>query len=486
CAPSAVIGSKPSRAQEWLMRSRVASREVNWPRDGFEPMTAEGAQAVEALPPALSELIRRGEAVHFSSVLELQPAAREQVAKSGLKSNLTLPLAVGDDVVGALAFGLFRREQSWDDHLVGRLKLVANLFGSVLSRQRYDAEVRELTAQLRSENQYLRDEIASTHGFREIVGQSPPLEGALYKVEQVAPTDAPVLILGETGTGKELFARAVHDHSPRRQRSLVKVNCAALPATLIESELFGHVKGAFTGATAAKAGRFELADGGTLFLDEIGEMELDLQAKLLRVLQEGEFEPVGSGHTRKVDVRVIAATNRDFEQAMAEGRFRSDLYYRLSVFPIVLPSLRERPGDVQLLVQHFVERGNQRLGRRVSRVPQRAIEALEAHDWPGNVRELQNVVDRALILSPGETLELDASFLGGEIRSEPVVSEPAEPAAEEVALHSLAEAERRHIRGVLEARGWRINGPDNAAEILGLHPSTLRHRLKKLGITRPD
>ena len=458
----------------------------SWAREGFQAMDARRAQSLGGLA-ALVERVQRGETTAFSSVEDLPPQARDRVAASGLRSNLMLPLEVGEQVVGALGFGLFRREQNWEPQIVQRLRWVADLFSSVLARQRYDVEVRALTARLQAENVYLREEIANTHGFREIIGQSAPLQGALYKVEQVAPTDAPVLILGETGTGKELFARAVHDHSPRRDRPLVKVNCAALPATLIESELFGHVKGAFTGATAAKAGRFELADGGTLFLDEIGDMELDLQAKLLRVLQEGEFEPVGSARTRKVDVRVIAATNRDFEQAMNEGRFRPDLYYRLSVFPIDLPSLRERQGDLPELVHHFVARGNKRLGRRVTRVPARVLEALEAHDWPGNVRELQNVVDRALILSPGEPLELEASSLPRSAR--PGVSRRSglskTAGGDRGSLRTLAEAEREHILQVLEARDWKINGPGNAAEILDMHPSTLRHRLKKLKIERP-
>ncbi|MEM8994026.1 MAG: sigma 54-interacting transcriptional regulator [Acidobacteriota bacterium] len=470
----------------------------SWARPGLE---AVAAQSLDRLHPALGARLRRGESAGFSSLDDLPPRVRAGVAASGMRSNLTLPLAVGGDVVAALAFGCFRAERRWQEPLVGRLRLVADLFASVLVRRRHDAEIRRLTARLEAENVYLREEIADTHGFNEILGDAPALRGALYKVEQVAPTAAPVLILGETGTGKELFARAVHEHSPRRDRPLVKINCAALPATLIESELFGHVKGAFTGATGAKAGRFELADGGTLFLDEIGEMEMDLQAKLLRVLQEGEFEPVGSGQTRRVDVRVIAATNRDFEQAMQEGRFRSDLYYRLSVFPIELPALRERPSDVPTLVRFFVDRGNKRLGRRVRHVPSAAMAALEAHGWPGNVRELQNVIDRALILSPGDTLEVDASFFqivkptaapalspGGPGPAVPSPSVPtsAPPSrAADGSLRALADVDREHITAVLEAVHWKINGPGHAAEILGLHPSTLRHRMKKLGIVKP-
>ncbi|MEM1180413.1 MAG: sigma 54-interacting transcriptional regulator [Acidobacteriota bacterium] len=466
----------------------------SWAQPGHEPVPT---QSLDRLHPALGERLRRGETAGFSSVDDLPPQARTTVAASGLQSNLTLPLAVGGEVVAALAFGCIRKPRRWTPDLVTRLRLIADLFASVLVRRRYDAEVRRLTARLEAENVYLREEIAASHGFHEILGDAPALRGALYKVEQVAPTAAPVLILGETGTGKELFARAVHEHSPRRDRSLVKVNCAALPANLIESELFGHVKGAFTGATSAKAGRFELADGGTLFLDEIGEMEMDLQAKLLRVLQEGEFEPVGSGHTRRVDVRVIAATNRDFETAMREGRFRSDLYYRLSVFPIELPTLRERRSDIPTLVRFFVDRGNKRLGRQVKHVPAASMAALEAHDWPGNVRELQNVVDRALILSPGDTLDVEASFFEVVKPASARTLPPVKPAARsgetatvdsrdaDGALRPLADIDRDHITAVLEAVRWKINGPGHAAEILGLHPSTLRHRMKKLGIVKP-
>ena len=461
----------------------------SWATEGIDPMAN---QSLDRLYPRVTLRLRQGEVIGFSRVSELPAPAQARLVEMGLKSSIILPLLVGGEAVAALAFGAFRREVDWDEPLKARLRLVADLFASVLVRRRHDAEIRRLTARLEAENVYLREEIARTHGFREIIGEAPSLHGALYKVEQVAPTGAPVLILGETGTGKELFARAVHDHSPRRDRPLVKVNCAALPSTLIESELFGHVKGAFTGATHAKVGRFELADGGTIFLDEIGEMELDLQAKLLRVLQEGEFEPVGSSQTRKVDIRVIAATNRDFEEAMREGRFRSDLYYRLSVFPIELPPLRDRAGDIPMLTRFFVDRGNKNLGRQVTSIPQSSMEALEAHPWPGNVRELQNVVDRALILSPGEKLELDPSFFEtAKPTSKAPGPEEAEPEAAtatseaEVRLIPLDEIDREHITRVLEACRWQINGSGKAAEILGLHPSTLRHRMKKLGIVKP-
>lgn len=472
----------------------------SWARPGLDIVRA---QALDRAHPGLVQRLRQGETVGFARLDDLAPAAQEQVRALGIKANFTLPLVVAGEVVASLGVGSFHHELDWDAAQHARLRLVADLFAGVLQRRRHDAEIRRLTLQLEAENVYLRQEIADAHGFHEIIGDAPSLKGALYKVEQVAPTRAPVLILGETGTGKELFARAVHQHSPRKDRPLVKINCAALPASLIESELFGHVKGAFTGATSAKAGRFELADNGTLFLDEIGEMDLDLQAKLLRVLQEGEFEPVGSARTRKVDVRIIAATNRDFEQAMQEGRFRSDLYYRLSVFPIELPALRDRPGDIPKLVDFFIDRGNKSLGRQVQTVPRDAMDALQAHPWPGNVRELQNVVDRSLILSTATRLHFDPSFFQlakpaasgvdametakpsaiSTVKMEP--PPPAEPTLKPTPLRSLEDVDRDHITGVLEAVRWKINGSGGAAEVLGLHPSTLRHRMHKLDIVKP-
>jgi transcriptional regulator with GAF, ATPase, and Fis domain len=282
------------------------------------------------------------------------------------------------------------------------------------------------------------------------------------------------LILGETGTGKELFARAIHNLSTRSTRPLVKVNCAALPAELIESELFGHEKGAFTGAIARKTGRFELADGGTIFLDEIGDLPRKLQAKLLRVLQEGEFERLGSSRTLTVDVRVIAATNRDLAKSIAAGTFREDLYYRLNVFPVTLPSLRERPDDVPLLVRHFVEKYGKKLGRPIDTIPEPVMAALARYAWPGNVRELENIIERAVILSDDATLQLDETL-----------EADRHPALPTTGPATLEEAERDHILQVLEATNWRVRGNGGAAEILDINPSTLRSRMKKLGIERP-
>ena len=327
-------------------------------------------------------------------------------------------------------------------------------------------------ARLEAQNVYLQEEIKGTHNFEELIGGSTSLKKVLKNVERVAPTDSTVLITGETGTGKELIARAIHNLSPRKSRPLVKVNCAAIPAGLIESELFGHEKGAFTGALAKKIGRFELADKGTIFLDEIGELPLDLQSKLLRVLQEGEFERVGGTQTFKVNVRVIAATNRDLEQQSKTGHYRPDLYYRLNVFPIHLPALREREGDIPLLMQYFVRKFAVNLGKKIDRISERMMAGLQRYPWPGNIRELEHVIERAVILSEGSELE-------------PIdwLSQPGGKAGSGKTL-TLEEMERQHIVDVLEQTNWRVSGEKGAAKILGLNPTTLEARMKKLGIQR--
>ncbi|RZO63204.1 MAG: PAS domain S-box protein [Sandaracinaceae bacterium] len=336
------------------------------------------------------------------------------------------------------------------------------------------AEVERLKEKLQEENEYLRDEI-SGHALSNMIGDSASLGRAKHRVEQVAPTDATVLILGETGVGKELFARAIHDLSGRREHALIKLNCAALPSTLIESELFGHEKGSFTGATTRRKGRFELADGGTIFLDEVGELPLELQAKLLRVLQEGELERLGGAETISVDVRVVAATNRDLAAMVRAGEFRDDLYYRLNVFPIDVPPLRERTDDIPALTEHFVQRLSSRLGKVLGDVSPACMEALVRYPWPGNIRELENVIERAAILAVDRTLPV----------SDALDARPAEVGGEaETGSRTLEEVERRHIQSVLEHTSWRIEGDKGAARILDLHPNTLRSRMKKLGIRR--
>jgi formate hydrogenlyase transcriptional activator len=341
----------------------------------------------------------------------------------------------------------------------------------VEERQRAEAE----RQRLHGLNLYLAEELRVSQSAGDLIGQSRALRRVMDQVQQVAATDATVLILGETGTGKEVVARTVHALSRRKDKVLVKLNCAAIPENLMESELFGHEKGAFTGAVARKLGRFELADHGTLFLDEIGELPLDLQAKLLRVLQEGEFERVGGTESRTVDVRIIAATNRDLTGRAKSGSFRADLFYRLNVFPIVLPPLRERREDVPLLIQHFVRKYGEKYGKRIETIPGQALAACERHDWPGNVRELQHVLERAVILTRGAELAFDPGFLDREPAGSADLSRP----------ENLEEAERTHILKVLEAAGWRVSGRGGAAERLGLKPTTLESRMKKLGILRP-
>ena len=327
-------------------------------------------------------------------------------------------------------------------------------------------------ARLQAENKYLQEEIKLTYNFDEIVSRSKNFHVILRHIEQVASTDATVLILGESGTGKELLARAVHNISNRSKRPLVKINCAALPANLIESELFGHERGAFTGALDRKIGRFELADGGTIFLDEIGELPIDLQSKLLRVLQEGEFERLGNPRTMKVNVRVIAATNRNLEQAIEKKEFREDLFYRLNVFPIISPPLRERKEDIPLLVKHFCQKYEAKIGKKITSIPQKVIDALMDYDWPGNIRELENLIERALILSPGNVLEY-----GSWVPKQKQTAEKHSP-------QKLEDVERQHILEALKKTGWKVSGEKGAAKLLGLNATTLEARMKKMGIKR--
>jgi formate hydrogenlyase transcriptional activator len=400
-----------------------------------------------------------------------------------VRSVALFPIVAGDQLLGTFSFGTTLRERSWPQPLVDRLSLIGQVFAGALLRREQEGKLRgtltELEAlreRLQLENEYLRERTFSAQGFEDIVGESPALRRVLFQVEQVAPTDATVLLLGETGTGKELLARAIHFRSHRRAHTLITVNCAALTSTLIESELFGHEKGAFTGASSRKIGRFELADRSTLFLDEIGEIPLNLQAKLLRVLQEGEFERLGSSITHKVDVRVIAASNRDLAAAAREGTFRPDLYYRLRVFPVEVPPLRARREDIPLLVWYLVGHLGAALGKRIERVPASTMDRLVAYDWPGNVRELRNVLERAIILSPGPGLLLEE--LGDGIGTAVAASDAPR------GVRTLEDVERDHILRVLESCDWHVRGPGNAAKQLGLNASTLYSRMKKLRIDR--
>jgi formate hydrogenlyase transcriptional activator len=414
----------------------------------------------------------------------------------GILSDCIVPLIVGGKSIGTLGIGSTKKDQYCEADMQ-LLQDVANQVALAVANMRSYEEIGELKARLEKENVYLREEIRTDHNFEEITGNSPALLAVLRKVEQVAPTDSTVLIYGETGTGKELIARAIHDRSERKKRPLVKVNCSAISAGLVESELFGHVKGAFTGALERHVGRFELADGGTIFLDEIGELPLATQVKLLRVLQEREFEAVGSNRPVRVDVRVIAATNRNLQESIRAGEFRADLFYRLNVFPVEVPPLRERSSDIPQLAMFFLARYSKKLGKEIQGISPQTLERLSAYAWPGNVRELQNVIERAVILSRGSVLELEPDLIPGLTPAEPARSsekiskatpasaETASPAsAASNAAVTLEEVERAHIIAVLNQAGGVVEGQRGAAKILGLHPNTLRHRMRKLGLKR--
>jgi transcriptional regulator with GAF, ATPase, and Fis domain len=400
---------------------------------------------------------------------------RQCVRAAGVQALVACPVKSETATMGTLAVFARRPLMRWATPALDQLEALATLFGR--ATQWADSADSAVPAHDTPEPVAPRKTSLPIDSDHAIVGESDALRYVLYRVEQVAPTNATVLLLGETGTGKELIAHAIHDHSPRRHRNMVTVNCSALPPTLIESELFGRERGAFTGAHAAQAGRFELANGGTLFLDEIGELPLELQPKLLRVLQEGKIERLGATRTTSVDVRVIAATNRNLAEDVKRGNFRRDLFYRLNVFPITLPALRERREDIAALVRHLVDRLGHQIGRPIHRIPPEVLRTLERHDWPGNVRELENVLQQAIILSHEGTLELGAfNQPSVEAADQPVIQEESQ---------ALADIERDHIRRILMNAGWRVEGAAGAAHILGLRPSTLRSRMRKLGIQRP-
>src|SRR5262245_52712335 len=404
------------------------------------------------------------------------PRLRDQMFRPyGATSFCYVPLTTARQRLGALAFAS-KQPAAYDASDVDFLHLVANQVAVAVENALAFDEIEKLKEKLTREKVYLEEEIRTEHNFDEIVGESAALRRVLKEVATVAPTDSTVLIRGETGTGKELIARALHQLSPRRDRTFVKINCAAIPTGLLESELFGHEKGAFTGAITQKVGRFELAHQGTLFLDEVGDIPVELQPKLLRVLQEQEFERLGSTRTLRVDVRLVAATNRDLGSMAAGGQYRSDLYYRLNVFPVLLPPLRERRDDIPRLVRHFAHKVARRMGRGIETIPAEAMDAMMRYHWPGNIRELENFVERAVILSRGSTLQAPVS----ELRAEAQV---AAPDSEEPT--TLEDAEREHILKALRETGWMLGGPSGAAARLGMKRTTLQSRMKKLGIARP-
>jgi formate hydrogenlyase transcriptional activator len=448
------------------------------------PPVPERINASDYFPWILRKTLA-GETIVLSSCTDIpQEAAcdRESFSGFGTKSCLVIPCSAGGGpVFVVVAFSTAREEREWTELQVKQLQLVTQIFANALSREKAHkkllaafSEIERLKELLEAENVCLREDINMVSNLSNLLAQSDGMLYVLYRMEQVAATDATVLVLGETGTGKGVIAHAIHSRSLRKERPMLTVNCAALPSNLIESELFGREKGAFTGSYARQMGRFEVADKGTIFLDEIGELPLELQAKLLRIIQDGEFERLGSPHTLKVDVRIIASTSRNLLEEIRNGRFREDLYYRLKVFPITIPPLRQRQDDVPLLVDHFVKKFCRKMGREIKTVSKGLIKTLQAYSWPGNIRELEHVIERAVITTQGPVLSLADKMDGA-----------GTPAIDSEAL-SIIDVDRAHILKVLDKMGWRIDGKGGAAAILGLNPSTLRSRMQKLGIHRPE
>ncbi len=456
----------------------LIKQEITVPRD-----TSPSGQAIASGQPFLA----RG-----ADIDRYQNEIIRSLRTSGVQTMCCVPLITHGQAFGTLNVAS-RRNDAFSPQDVELLQQVAAQIAIAVENALAFKEIEALKNKLAEEKLYLEEEIRSEFNFEEIIGESPALKRALAQVELAAPAGTTVLLLGETGTGKELFARAIHNLSPRRDRTFVKVNCAAIPSGLLESELFGHERGAFTGAINQKIGRFELADRGTLFLDEVGDLPLELQPKLLRVLQEQEFERLGGNRTQRVDVRVVAATNQDLAKLVSERAFRSDLYYRLNVFPIQIPALRERAEDLPLLVRYFVQRFSRQLNKDVEYIPADAMDALTQYSWPGNVRELENLIERAVLLSPGKELRIPFA----ELKSTPVSSASAatDPSSSHVSLTSsasltspistLEEAERQHILRALKQTQWRIAGPKGAAVLLDIKRTTLQARMRKLGIRRP-
>jgi transcriptional regulator with GAF, ATPase, and Fis domain len=447
-----------------------------WYDQGLERISGSSNLA-SLFPWSYERLFVRGEVVSVSNVADLPPAAdrdRETFTAMGVRASLTVPLPRGKIIRHVIAFNNMKSERGWPEEYIPRLRLVGEVITNTVMRKHAELElkrsyeeIRALKEKLQVEAEFLRSEIRSCHSRDEIIGRSEALSIILKQAAQVAPTDTTVLICGETGTGKELVAQAIHDMSLYRDKLMVKVNCASLPSTLVESELFGREKGAYTGALTRQIGRFEMADNSTIFLDEIAELPLELQAKLLRVLQEHTFERLGSPKTIKVNVRVIAATNRNILEAVKKGTFREDLYYRLNVFPITVPPLRERVEDIPMLVWAFVTEFREKMGKRVNKIAKSDMEALQRYSWPGNIRELRNVIEHAVIVSSGDALELNL---------------PQDSGKGITWARTLDEVECRHIMDVLRHTGGRIKGEGGAARILGMIPSTLTSRMKKLGI----
>ncbi len=430
--------------------------------------------------PNLAAHYSQGKSVVFSKYDDSPqwPEMRKILKFFGTKAGVGVPIEVDDSGVDIFAMDKVQSEHIWPDDIIEQSKTLGKVLLSAMRRREAEVElqdsyeeIKRLKSQLERENIYLQEEVKGEHRFKEIIGISNQLQYTLHRVEKIAPTDTTVLILGETGTGKDLIARAIHSASKLKERPLIIVNCATLPSNLIESELFGHVKGAFSGAHASRIGRFEFANGATLFLDEIGELPLELQAKLLRVLQDGEFERLGSSKTVKVDVRVIASTNRDLEEEMKKGRFRQDLYYRLNVIPITILPLRERKEDILPLVEHFAQKYCRKHGKDIKSLSQKTQNNLKNYHWPGNIRELENVIERSVIITKGSNLQVEL----------PITKETFFEGGK-----NLEQVEYEYIVQTLEKTNWRISGSNGAALLLGINPETLRSRMRKLGIKKPQ
>ncbi len=433
-----------------------------------------GKRALETLRPVI---------VNLTDPVAFPREVHEMAVGEGIKSHCVIPLVNRGRALGTLTIAR-TTEGSYTPEDVEFLSQAAGQIAIAVENALAYREIRELKEQLAKEKLYLEDEIRSEMNFATIIGKSPALRKVLQRVEVVAPTDSTVLIYGETGTGKELIARAINDLSPRRAKAFVKLNCAAIPTGLLESELFGHEKGAFTGAIAQRIGRFEVANGGTIFLDEIGEVPLELQTKLLRVLQEREFERLGSSRTLQTDARLIAATNRDLEAMVSEQKFRPDLYFRINVFPLHVPPLRERPDDIPLLVRHFTQQLARRMRKTIDTIPSATMDALCRYHWPGNIRELQNLIERAVILSAGPKLSLDVADLkSGKSGPAEERAAPPNPASGRGLRAALDETERQQILKALTQCNWVVAGPRGAAALLGMKRSTLHLRMRKLGIS---
>ncbi len=435
----------------------------------------------QAFPNYANKLIK-GEIIYYSKLPNNLPKnateEREYVERVGLKSLLSIPLKVGGKYLGAISFNSFNEYRTWPEEVIRSLKQIGEIFANAIARKRSEQKlkfafkkIKTLKERVEVENFFLKQEIELSHHFDEIIGNSKAIKEVLKKVEQVACTDSTVLILGETGTGKELIARAVHKASKRHKNTMINLNCTAIPSTLMESELFGHEKGSFTGAYEMRMGLFEVADGSTIFLDEIGNLATDLQVKLLRVLQENEVQRVGSTKPINLDIRVLAASNFDLESEVSDGNFREDLFYRINVFPITVPPLRERKEDIPLLIWKFIDEFNDRMNKKIDKIPKRLLKTLIEHPWPGNIRELRNIVERAMIISNDRILRVDV---------------PTFKKKQKFDITNLDEINIQHISQILELTNWKVSGKNGAAELLGIKPTTLEARMLRLGIKRPS